>query len=118
VVREPIGALAHLQLASAYVLAGDKRKARTAHQAFLTLSKDAEADIHSLKVAREEYAELQVKSRDCRFLEPQGQLRRVQREESQSLGFRGHLTVCAGCPPTDAGVLAFREDRRQCEPMP
>jgi hypothetical protein len=43
------------------------------------MSKQEEVYVRS--VAKQEYAKLQVKSRDCRFLEPQGQLRRVQREE-------------------------------------
>ena len=40
-----IGALAHLGLARAYVLQGDTAKARAAYQDFLTLWKDADADI-------------------------------------------------------------------------
>ena len=59
VVSEPIGALAHLQLGRAYVLAGDKDKARTTYQAFLTLWKDADPDIPALKEAKTEYAKLQ-----------------------------------------------------------
>jgi tetratricopeptide (TPR) repeat protein len=60
VVRsDPVGALAHLQLGRAYVLAGDKDEARTAYKDFLTLWKDADSDIAILKEARAEYAELQ-----------------------------------------------------------
>jgi eukaryotic-like serine/threonine-protein kinase len=58
VVSEPIAALAHLQLGRAYVLAGDKDKARTAYQAFLMLWKDADPDIPALKQAQAEYAKL------------------------------------------------------------
>jgi serine/threonine protein kinase/tetratricopeptide (TPR) repeat protein len=59
VLNEPIGALAHLGLARAYVLQGDKDKARTKYQDFLTLWKDADPDIPVLKQAKAEYAKLQ-----------------------------------------------------------
>jgi eukaryotic-like serine/threonine-protein kinase len=59
VSNSPIGALAHLQLGRAYVLAGDKDKARTAYKDFLTLWKDADPDIPILKEAKAEYAKLQ-----------------------------------------------------------
>jgi tetratricopeptide (TPR) repeat protein len=59
VVNELIGALAHLQLGRAYVLAGEKDKARTAYKDFLTLWKDADPDIPILKQAKAEYATLQ-----------------------------------------------------------
>jgi len=59
VLNEPIGALAHLQLGRAYVLAGDKDKARTAYKDFLTLWKDADSDIPILKQAKAEFAKLQ-----------------------------------------------------------
>jgi DNA-binding winged helix-turn-helix (wHTH) protein/lipopolysaccharide biosynthesis regulator YciM len=59
VVSDPIRALAHLQLGRAYVMAGDKEKARTAYMDFLTLWKDADSDIPVLKEAKEEYAKLQ-----------------------------------------------------------
>jgi len=54
-----VSALARLQLGRAYVLAGDKNRARTAYQDFLTLWKDADPDIPVLKQAKAEYAELQ-----------------------------------------------------------
>jgi tetratricopeptide (TPR) repeat protein/predicted Ser/Thr protein kinase len=53
-----IGALAHLGLARAYVLQGDTGKARAAYQDFLTLWKDADADIPVLVAAKSEYAKL------------------------------------------------------------
>ena len=59
VVNEPIGALAHLGLARAYAMGGDGAKARSAYQDFLTLWKDADADIPILKQAKAEYARLQ-----------------------------------------------------------
>jgi serine/threonine protein kinase/Flp pilus assembly protein TadD len=58
VLNEPIGALARLQLARAYVLQGDNVKARAAYQDFLTLWKDADPDIPILKQAKSEYASL------------------------------------------------------------
>jgi len=59
VVSDPIGALAHLQLGRAFAVSGDKIKAKSAYQDFLTLWKDADADIPILKQAKAEYARLQ-----------------------------------------------------------
>jgi len=58
VASDPIGALAHLQLGRALILSGDKTKARTAYQDFLTLWKDADPDIPILREAKAEYARL------------------------------------------------------------
>jgi eukaryotic-like serine/threonine-protein kinase len=58
VLNSPIGALAHLGLARAYVLQGDTAKARAAYQDFLTLWKDADPDIPILIAAKAEYAKL------------------------------------------------------------
>ena len=52
-------ALAKLGLARALALTSDTAKARTAYQDFLTLWKDADADLPILKAAREEYEKLQ-----------------------------------------------------------
>jgi len=59
VINFPLGALAHLGLARAYVLSGDTAKAKTAYQDFLALWKDANPDIPILKEARAEFAKLQ-----------------------------------------------------------
>jgi hypothetical protein len=59
VLADPVGALAHLQLARALELAGDKNKAKAAYQEFLTLWKDADPDIPILKQAKADYAKLQ-----------------------------------------------------------
>jgi tetratricopeptide (TPR) repeat protein len=59
VFADPIGALAHLQLGRAFALSGDKNKAKTAYQDFLTLWKDADPDIPILTQAQAEYAKLQ-----------------------------------------------------------
>ncbi len=56
---DPIGALAHLQLGRAYALSGDTAKAKTAYQDFLTLWKDADANIPIFKQAQAEYAKMQ-----------------------------------------------------------
>jgi serine/threonine protein kinase/tetratricopeptide (TPR) repeat protein len=58
VTNEPIGALAHLQLARAYTLAGDTAKAQAAYQDFLALWKDADPDIPILRQAKAEYEKL------------------------------------------------------------
>ncbi len=59
VLNFPLGALAHLELGRAYALQGDRTKAQAAYQDFLTLWKDADADIPILKEAKAEYAKLQ-----------------------------------------------------------
>jgi hypothetical protein len=59
VMGDPIGALARLELGRAFALSGDKTKAKTAFQDFLTLWKDADPGIPILKQARAEYAKLQ-----------------------------------------------------------
>jgi hypothetical protein len=59
VVNAPIGALAQLGLGRAYALSGDKTKAKSAYQDFLTIWKDADPDIPMLKQAKAEYAKLQ-----------------------------------------------------------
>jgi tetratricopeptide (TPR) repeat protein len=58
VVNEPIGAIAHLGLARAYVSQANTAKARAAYQDFFALWKDADSDIPILKQARDEYARL------------------------------------------------------------
>jgi len=55
----PVHSLAHLGLARAWSLEGDKAKARTAYQDFLVLWKDADPDVPLLKQAKAEYAKLQ-----------------------------------------------------------
>jgi tetratricopeptide (TPR) repeat protein len=57
--NEPIGALAHIGIARAYVLQGDTAKAKTGYQDFFALWKDADPDIPILKQAKAEYAKLQ-----------------------------------------------------------
>lgn len=54
--NQPIGALAHLGLARAYALDGNIPKARAAYVDFLTLWKDADADVPILKEAQAEYS--------------------------------------------------------------
>ena len=54
----PLGPLAHLGMARAYALQGDTAKARAAYTNFLTLWKDADADIPILIAARAEVAKL------------------------------------------------------------
>lgn len=58
VASDPIGALAHLKLGRALVMAGDRAKARSAYQDFLALWKDADPDIPVLQEARAEFAKL------------------------------------------------------------
>lgn len=55
---DPIGALAHLQLGRAFVLSGDRGKAKAAYEDFLVLWKDADSDVPVMKQARAEFANL------------------------------------------------------------
>jgi eukaryotic-like serine/threonine-protein kinase len=59
VQNNPLGSLAHLQIARAYAMQGDVGKAKAAYQDFLSLWKDADPDIPILKQAKAEYAKLQ-----------------------------------------------------------
>ena len=56
--NSPWGALARLGLARAYAMQGDKAKARTAYQDFLTVWKNADPGVPILKEAKTEYARL------------------------------------------------------------
>jgi len=58
VISDPIAALARWQLGKAYAMSGDKIKAKAAYLDFLTLWKDADADIPILKQVKAEYAKL------------------------------------------------------------
>ena len=55
----PLGALARLGLARAQALSGDVVKSRTAYEDFLSLWKDAEADLPIFIQAKAEYAKIQ-----------------------------------------------------------
>ena len=58
VLADPVGAVARLQQGRAFVLAGDKGKAKAAYQDFLTLWKDAAPGIPILGQAKAEFARL------------------------------------------------------------
>jgi len=58
VLNEPIGALAQFQIGTAYAMQGDAPKAKVAYQDFLTLWKDADANIPILVTAKAEYKKL------------------------------------------------------------
>jgi len=58
VVSDIIGALAHSQIARAYVKIGDTTKAESGYRDFLNLWKDADPDIPILRQAKTEYAQL------------------------------------------------------------
>ncbi len=55
---DPIGAVAHLQLARVYVLMGDKIKARSAYEDFFALWKEADSNVPILRAAKAEFARL------------------------------------------------------------
>ncbi len=59
VLSDSIGALAHLELGRAYVLSGDKNKAKSSYENFLRCWHDADPDIPILEQAKAEYAKLQ-----------------------------------------------------------
>jgi len=58
VVSDPVGAIARLQLGRAFALSGEKVRAKGAYTDFLTLWREADADIPILKQAKEEYTNL------------------------------------------------------------
>ena len=58
VVSDPVGLLAHLQLARSYVLLGEKAEARSAYADFMVLWENADSDAEILKQAKAEYAKL------------------------------------------------------------
>ena len=58
VITDTVGALAHLQLGRAYVMQGNKPKAKTAYESFLAWWKDADAEMPVLTRAKSEYASL------------------------------------------------------------
>ena len=58
-VNEPIAALAHLGIARAHAAQGDKDRARSSYQDFLSLWKEADPALAILKHAKAEYAGLQ-----------------------------------------------------------
>jgi tetratricopeptide (TPR) repeat protein len=57
--NQPIGALAHLGLARSYSLQGEVAKARAAYSKFLSLWKDADAEVPLMKEAKAEFAKFQ-----------------------------------------------------------
>jgi serine/threonine protein kinase/Flp pilus assembly protein TadD len=57
-VNCPLASLARLQLARAYALEGDSKKAEEGYQQLLVLWKDADRDVPLLKQAKVEYAKL------------------------------------------------------------
>jgi predicted Zn-dependent protease len=57
-LNQPIGALAHLEIARAYALQNETANARDAYHDFLTLWEEADPDLPLLKQAKAEYAAL------------------------------------------------------------
>ena len=55
----PLEALAHLGLARARTMSGDKAGAKIAYQDFFGIWRDADADVPILQEAKAEYAKLQ-----------------------------------------------------------
>jgi cytochrome c-type biogenesis protein CcmH/NrfG len=56
---DPLLPLAKVGMARAYVMAGDRARARVTYQDFLALWKDADPDIPVLREVKAEYAKLQ-----------------------------------------------------------
>jgi eukaryotic-like serine/threonine-protein kinase len=57
-MADPVGALAHLQLARAFAASGNTESAKNAYHDFLTIWRDADRDVPVLKQAKSEYAKL------------------------------------------------------------
>ncbi len=60
VVSDPIGALAHLQMARALALTGDRERSRRAYEEFLALWSEADPEIPILRQARSEFSTLSM----------------------------------------------------------
>lgn len=58
VVSDPVGAVVRLELARAFLMSGNKTKAKAAYYDFLILWKDADPNVPTLKQAKSEYARL------------------------------------------------------------
>jgi DNA-binding winged helix-turn-helix (wHTH) protein/tetratricopeptide (TPR) repeat protein len=58
VMADPVGALAHLQLARAFAASGNTEMAKDSYHDFLTIWRDADPDVPVLKQAKSEYAKL------------------------------------------------------------
>jgi eukaryotic-like serine/threonine-protein kinase len=56
--RSVLGAMARLQLGRALAMSGDSAAAHKSYNAFLTLWKDADPDVHAYKEARVELSKL------------------------------------------------------------
>ena len=59
IVVDPVMPLGKVGLARAYVMAGDKARARLAYQDFLAGWKDADPDVPILRLVKAEYGKLQ-----------------------------------------------------------
>jgi predicted Zn-dependent protease len=59
IMVDPVMPLATVGLARAYVMAGDKARARVAYQDFLAAWKDADPDVPVLRAVKAEYGKLQ-----------------------------------------------------------
>jgi tetratricopeptide (TPR) repeat protein/predicted Ser/Thr protein kinase len=59
IIVDPVMPLAKVGLARAYVMAGDKARARVAYQDFLAVWKDADPDVPVLRAVKAEYGKLQ-----------------------------------------------------------
>jgi hypothetical protein len=58
VVSDPVGALARYQIAKAYAMAGDSRRAKAVYEDVLALWRAADPEIPAVTQARTEYAAL------------------------------------------------------------
>jgi hypothetical protein len=58
VMADPIGALVHLQLGRALVIAGDVSQAKAEYEDFLRIWNDADSNIPILRQAKAEYSRL------------------------------------------------------------
>ena len=62
VVSDPVGALAHVQLARSYRMSGDFERAKTVYQSFFELWKEADPEIPLLRQAQAEFRQLSPRS--------------------------------------------------------
>ena len=58
VAADPVGSLAHLQLARSYTMQGDSAKAKSQYQAFFSVFKDADPGVPIVRDTQAEYGRL------------------------------------------------------------
>jgi tetratricopeptide (TPR) repeat protein len=100
-VSDPVGVLAHLQLARAYAMSGERTKARSAYQDFLAIWKDADPDIPISETGPSRIREARVSDEHPQEPRILHRIRRLQKPHASETR-RGVAQITLGhcCPST------------------